>query len=73
MTIEDDGPGLTQDRRANVFDPFWHAAQSPREGTGLGIAITKGIVEAHGGTLSLSSATGRGTAWAIALPRKPGG
>ncbi len=64
----DQGPGLSPDRLANIFDPQWHARQSPRDGTGLGIAIAKGLTEAQRGKLSVETAPGEGTTFRFTLP-----
>lgn len=64
----DSGPGMDEAQLAHVFDRFWQARPGDRRGAGLGLAITRGIVEAHRGRLWLESAVARGTdAW-IELP-----
>ena len=62
--VHDEGPGLEPERLARVFDRFWQAQPTDRRGAGLGLAITRGIIEAHGGRVWLESEPGRGTqAW----------
>lgn len=66
MDIEDDGPGLPERARANLFRPFTGSARSG--GTGLGLAIARDLVRAHGGELDLVSTSARGTLFRITLP-----
>ncbi|MFQ6047279.1 MAG: sensor histidine kinase, partial [Gemmatimonadales bacterium] len=61
----------------HVFDRFWRADQArsrtgQRPGAGLGLAICKWIAEAHGGSITVQSRSGRGTTFTVTLP-KPGG
>ena len=60
MTIVVLGAGIEAEHLAHIFDRNWHIAQTGRQGHGLGLAIAKGIVEAHGGTMTVESAIGRG-------------
>ncbi|MFI0422790.1 sensor histidine kinase [Spongiactinospora sp. 9N601] len=73
LVIEDEGPGLTSEQAARVFDRFYRVDGSRgRErggGAGLGLAIARSIVTAHGGRIALSTAPGKGAAFTIALPR----
>jgi K+-sensing histidine kinase KdpD len=71
FVIHDHGPGMSAERLAHYFDRYWHAGQKARDGTGLGIAIAKGIVDAHGGVMSIEtgSPSTNGTTVTIALPR----
>lgn len=67
FAVADWGPGISPADRARVFDRFW---QGPaRRGSGLGLAIARGIVEAHRGTISVSSAVGAGSRFEFSLPR----
>lgn len=73
MSVEDQGRGIPPDLRERVFDKFFRATRSDvtrqPPGTGLGLAIAKGIVEAHGGTISIESANGgNGTRVVFTLP-----
>lgn len=74
MAVEDDGPGVPEDLRDRVFDKFFRAtrdgdvAKQP-SGTGMGLAIAKGIVEAHGGSIAIESAAqNKGTRVVFTLP-----
>ncbi|HEX8144915.1 MAG TPA: ATP-binding protein [Pyrinomonadaceae bacterium] len=67
VQIEDTGSGMDEETRARIFEPFF---TTKKRGTGLGLAIVKQIIERHGGTISVSSATGQGTTFTIDLPLK---
>lgn len=65
----DTGPGMDETQLAHIFDRFWQARSGDRRGAGLGLAIARGIAEAHSGRLWLESEVGEGTnAW-VELPR----
>jgi signal transduction histidine kinase len=68
ISCEDTGPGIAGDDLPHVFDRFWQARSTRRAGAGLGLAIAKGIVEAHGGTISADSMPGEGSTFAFTLP-----
>jgi signal transduction histidine kinase len=61
FTVADDGPGMDAEELANLFDRSWQAQRKNRDGVGLGLAIVRGIVEAHGGRVWAESALGEGT------------
>lgn len=61
FTVADDGPGMEPEELANLFDRSWQAQRKNRDGVGLGLAIVRGIVEAHGGRLWAESTLGEGT------------
>ncbi len=63
--VDDDGPGIPEDVRASIFDPFFTTKQ---RGTGLGLAVTREIIEAHGGTIRCEPRAPHGTRFLIALP-----
>ncbi len=69
ITVEDTGDGMTKDQQAHLFTHFWQARRGDRRGVGLGLTIVKGIVDAHGGTISVESEPGRGTIFRIRIPR----
>jgi len=66
VRIEDNGTGLTEEQKRRIFEPFF---TTKTRGTGLGMAIAKRIVEAHGGHIAVADGTGRGTAIEVLLPR----
>jgi PAS domain S-box-containing protein len=68
FAVTDDGPGIEAAQLPHVFDRFWQGTTADRRGTGLGLAIAKGLVEAHGGHLSVESAPGLGTTFTFTLP-----
>jgi signal transduction histidine kinase/putative methionine-R-sulfoxide reductase with GAF domain len=68
FTVADTGPGIPPDERQHIFEPFWSAERHAKKGTGLGLFITRGVIEAHGGKIWLASESGRGTAFFFTLP-----
>ena len=69
LTVRDTGVGMTLETRAHLFTPFF-TTKAPGQGTGLGLSVTRRIVEAHGGEIAVDTAPGRGTAFEIRLPVK---
>jgi signal transduction histidine kinase len=73
MEIEDHGIGMSEEEQERALQPFGQAKPVTTRkygGTGLGLPITKGLVEAHGGTLTIDSRAGYGTLVRIVLPRE---
>lgn len=68
FTVADDGRGIPPESIPHVFDRFWQGAHAHRAGAGLGLAIAKGIVEEHGGTIAVESAPGGGATFTVTLP-----
>ncbi|MFJ6435852.1 ATP-binding protein [Streptomyces sp. NPDC091416] len=66
VTVSDEGPGIPEESMARVFTRFWRG--SKRGGTGLGLYIVKGIVEAHGGTITVGRGPGGGAEFRFILP-----
>jgi PAS domain S-box-containing protein len=66
--VRDDGVGIPQGSLSRVFDRHWQAPATAAQGQGLGLFISKGIVEAHGGRIWAESEVGRGTTFSFALP-----
>ena len=66
ITISDNGPGIAPERHAEVFEAFW--STKGQRGTGLGLAVTRKIVQEHGGSIELQSAEGKGASFTINLP-----
>jgi two-component system NtrC family sensor kinase len=65
ILFNDTGPGIPEDRRERIFDPFYTTKE---HGTGLGLSISYGIVEQHGGTITVESTVGKGSTFTIQLP-----
>lgn len=70
LFVRDTGPGIPPDDLLHVFDRYWQAKRSDRRGIGLGLPISKGLVEAQGGKLWVESELGRGTTFFFTLPRR---
>jgi signal transduction histidine kinase len=69
--ISDTGPGIPADQIPRLFDRFWQAKQAGRAGAGLGLFIARGIVEAHGGRLTVESTVGAGSTFIFTLRLAP--
>ena len=69
-SVSDQGPGIDDFERELVFDKFYRGRDQRYrvEGTGMGLAIAKAIIEAHGGTISVMSQLGHGSVFSFALP-----
>ncbi|MBI2495236.1 MAG: GAF domain-containing protein, partial [Candidatus Omnitrophica bacterium] len=65
LTVKDTGPGIPAKALTKVFDPFYTTKPT---GTGLGLFVSQRIIQAHGGTIQLESAEGKGTCFTIRLP-----
>jgi two-component system sensor histidine kinase KdpD len=68
VTVADDGPGILPAALPRVFDKFFRAARPRARGSGLGLTVAKGLVEAHGGRIWAESAPGQGAAFHFELP-----
>ncbi len=69
-SVADQGPGIDAIDQNMVFDKFYRGRGQRQsvQGTGMGLAIAKAIVEAHGGTISLTTQPGRGSVFSFTLP-----
>src|SRR6202158_3151011 len=72
ILVRDDGAGIPPDVLPQIFEPFMTTKENGR-GVGLGLAISRGIVERHGGRIEVVSELGRGTAFTVTLPMQAGG
>jgi signal transduction histidine kinase len=68
FSVADTGPGIPAEKLPHIFDRFWQANHADRRGIGLGLAIAKGIVEAHGEQIWAVSEMGNGSTFLFALP-----
>jgi signal transduction histidine kinase len=69
ISVADTGRGIAAERRPTVFDRDANWKAVPRDGPGLGLAIAKGIVELHGGSIGVDSEKGKGSRFFVSLPR----
>lgn len=72
VSVQDTGRGISEADLPHIFDRFWQTSQRRRGGAGLGLAITKGIIEAHQGRIWVESMPGRGSTFFFALPAMDG-
>jgi PAS domain S-box-containing protein len=69
VMVSDTGPGITRDEQPSLFQPYRQTATGRAQvGTGMGLFIAKSVVEAHGGTVGVSSEIGSGTTFTVTLP-----
>jgi signal transduction histidine kinase len=66
LTVSDTGCGMDEDTANHIFDAFY---TRKAKGIGLGLAVTKRIVEAHGGAITAESRVGVGTTFVVAIPQ----
>ncbi len=70
ISVSDSGPGIPENKLAEIFDHFWQARKTANEGAGVGLSVVKKIIEAHGGSVRAKSGTGTGSTFSISLPRR---
>jgi two-component system sensor histidine kinase KdpD len=68
LEISDNGPGISEDQLTRIFEKFYRVKGSPAGGVGLGLTITKSIIEAHGGFIFAANKNGGGLEFKISLP-----
>ena len=68
LRVSDTGAGIPADALPRIFDPY-RQAHADRKGSGLGLAVVKGMVEAHGGRVVAESTVGEGSTFVVTLPR----
>jgi PAS domain S-box-containing protein len=66
--VRDTGPGIPEEGRGSIFEPYWRSERASYRGTGLGLAIVRGIVEGHNGRVWLESEPGQGAAFFFSIP-----
>jgi signal transduction histidine kinase len=66
--IADRGPGISKDHQAGLFEKFFRVPGSPEGGSGLGLFIAKGVVQAHGGEIGVDSSQGQGATFWFTVP-----
>jgi two-component system sensor histidine kinase KdpD len=73
IVVEDEGPGIAEDDRARIFEPYYRTPAGARtaSGTGLGLAVVKSLIEAHGGTIRADNVAPHGTRMTLVLPAVP--
>jgi signal transduction histidine kinase len=69
ITVADQGRGIAEEHLPHLFKRYWRARDGAYKGTGLGLFITKSIVEAHGGRIEVASRPGEGASFTVELPR----
>jgi signal transduction histidine kinase len=67
VLIQDNGKGIAAENQARIFDPFF-TTKPVGEGTGMGLAISRQIIEQHGGAIRMTSSVGQGTRFVVVLP-----
>ena len=70
LTVSDNGEGILPENLAKIFDPFF-TTKPEGKGVGLGLAVSYGIIEAHGGEIEVKSTVGEGTTFTVSLPLSP--
>jgi len=68
--VRDRGPGISSGELPHVFDRYW-SGRTKKGGAGLGLAIAKGIVSAHGGEIAVACKPGEGSEFSFTLPLAP--
>ena len=70
ITVEDEGPGIAETDRTRIFEPYYRTAAGARTagGAGLGLAVVKSLIDAHGGTIRADNITPHGTRMTLVLP-----
>lgn len=71
VSVSDNGVGIAKDKQSMLFTKFSKSSAPSSAGSGLGLYITRGIIEAHGGKISINSQAGKGTTVTFSLPEKP--
>ncbi len=70
VTIKDTGPGIPEDQKSHIFDRFAQIGNKNRSGLGLGLYISKTLIDSHHGKIGVTSASGKGSEFYFTLPKK---
>lgn len=70
VSVTDSGPGIPENKISDLFSHFWQARKTSEHGAGVGLAVVKTIIEAHGGTIRVDSKIGIGSTFIFSLPRR---
>ncbi|HUG17222.1 MAG TPA: PAS domain S-box protein [Thermomicrobiales bacterium] len=73
VSVTDYGPGIDEDAQQRLFERYFrgtHSTRGPSDGLGLGLYVARGIVEAHGGHISVASEPGKGSTFTFSVPRR---
>ena len=68
FSVEDDGAGIGEAAQEAVFERFWQGRSADRRGTGLGLYVSRKLVEAHGGRIWVESTLGQGSTFHFTIP-----
>jgi signal transduction histidine kinase len=72
LTVADEGPGIALEDQERIFAQYERASTDEHAGMGLGLWLVRRIVTAHGGTITVDSAPGKGASFKVILPMNPG-
>jgi signal transduction histidine kinase/CheY-like chemotaxis protein len=72
FTVSDTGLGISPDELRHIFDWYWQSPRGPSKGAGLGLAIAKGLIEAHSSRLNVASVPGSGSSFWFTVPAANG-
>ncbi|MBS9462874.1 response regulator [Flagellimonas sp. 389] len=68
LKVSDQGPGISEEEIIRIFDRYYQATKNRNSGTGIGLSLTKELVELHGGTIKIESTLNKGTTFIVSLP-----
>lgn len=72
VSVEDEGPGVARDALPSLFEPFYRGPTARAgSGSGVGLAVARGLVEAHGGSIEAANRNGRGARFSFRIPSQP--
>ena len=71
ISITDGGPGIPEAYLGRVFDKFYRYPGSNGQGAGIGLAVAKGVIRAHGGKIAVANVAGKGACFKVILPMSP--